>query len=95
RYVLLDGGPARLVVRARRPGDRLRLPAGRRKLADLFVDLGVPRALRGLVPVVADADDEPVWVPGVGRRVGDTPPREPVRLWLTSTRRPPSEATTR
>lgn len=93
RYVLLDGRPDELVVRARRPGDRLRLRSGRRKVSDLLVDLGVPRALRGLVPVVADADDEPLWVPGVGRRMGDPPRREPVRLWLTATRGRPTDAT--
>ncbi|MBW3602177.1 MAG: tRNA lysidine(34) synthetase TilS [Actinobacteria bacterium] len=95
RYVLLDDRPDGLVVRARRPGDRLRLAGGRRKVADLFVDLGVPRALRGLVPVVADAHDEPVWVPGVGRRMGDGPRREPVRLWLASTGRRLPDATSR
>jgi tRNA(Ile)-lysidine synthetase-like protein len=52
-----------LIVRARQPGDRV----GHRSLGDRFTDLGVPRALRGLVPVVALAarPEEPLWVPGV------------------------------
>lgn len=59
-------GPARatvpftvpLVVRARRAGDRL----DARRLADLMSS--VPRAARGLVPVVASAHDVR-WVPGI------------------------------
>jgi tRNA(Ile)-lysidine synthase len=51
-----------LVVRTRRPGDRL---AGRRKkLQDLFVDAKVPRADRDAWPVVTRGD-EVVAVPGV------------------------------
>jgi len=56
-----------LVVRSRRPGDRLRpLGApGRRKLQDLLVDRKVPRAERDAVPLVVDATGEIVWVAGV------------------------------
>ncbi len=54
------------VVRSRRPGDVIRLRAGRRKLQDLFVDAGVPRWEREARPVVTDADDRVVWVPGLG-----------------------------
>lgn len=54
-----------LVVRARRPGDRV--PGSSRSLGDRMTDLGVPRAVRGLVPVVAyaEAPDLAVWVPGI------------------------------
>lgn len=55
----------RLVVRCRRPGDRL-APfgmRGSRKLQDLFVDAKIPVAERSRVPVVA-CGDEVVWVPG-------------------------------
>jgi tRNA(Ile)-lysidine synthetase-like protein len=52
-----------LVVRARRPGDRL---AGRRKkLQDVFVDAKVPRGERDEWPVVANDDQEVVAVPGI------------------------------
>ena len=54
-----------LRVRTRRDGDRLRTPVGRRQLGDVLADAGVPRALRDLVPVVVDAADAIVWVPGV------------------------------
>lgn len=56
-----------LVVRTRRPGDRL---AGRRKkLQDLFVDAKVPRAERDAWPVVVAGDDV-VAVPGIAEAPG-------------------------
>ncbi|MFN2555835.1 MAG: tRNA lysidine(34) synthetase TilS [Nitriliruptorales bacterium] len=53
-----------LVVRCRLPGDRVATRAGTRKLQDLFVDAGIPRAVRDLVPVVA-VGERLLWVPGV------------------------------
>ncbi|MGB3951635.1 MAG: tRNA lysidine(34) synthetase TilS, partial [Solirubrobacterales bacterium] len=55
-----------LVVRPRRPGDRMR-PAGlngSKSLQDLFVDRKVPRRLRDGYPVVC-AGDRIAWVPGI------------------------------
>ncbi len=54
-----------LLVRAWCPGDRYRpLGApGERKLQDIFVDAGVPRRLRGQIPVIFDAHGI-VWVAG-------------------------------
>lgn len=64
RLALPEGlGP--LWLRHRRPGDRLRLPAGGRRLKDVLVDVGLPRPMRELWPVVVDAADRLVWVPGV------------------------------
>lgn len=54
----------RLVVRNRRPGDRIRLEAGSRKLQDLFTDRRVPRWERDRVPVVATGDGQVLWVVG-------------------------------
>jgi tRNA(Ile)-lysidine synthase len=55
-----------LVVRSRRPGDRLLTsPVGHRKLQDVLVDRKVPRAERDRVPIVVDAHDRIVWVAGV------------------------------
>ncbi len=67
----LDEGWARrrLVVRSRKPGDRIRLNVGSRKLQDLLVDLKVPRWERDHVPVVATQEGEVLWV--VGYRVAD------------------------
>ena len=58
-----------LLVRARRPGDRIRTTAGTQRLADAMVSAGVPRLARDLVPVVED-DDGVLWVPGVAVRRG-------------------------
>ncbi len=56
-----------LVVRTRRPGDRL---AGRRKkVQDLFVDAKVPRVERDTWPLVV-AGDEVVAVPGIAEAPG-------------------------
>jgi tRNA(Ile)-lysidine synthase len=64
-----------LVVRTRRPGDRL---AGRRKkVQDLFVDAKVPRAARETWPIVASGE-EVVAVPGVAVAPGW---EEAVRAW--------------
>ena len=55
---------APLALRSRRPGDRVSTHVGTRKLQDVFVDAGVPRALRDTVPVLT-AGERIVWVPGV------------------------------
>ncbi len=56
-------GEGTLSVRPRRPGDRLRLAGGTRKLQDILVDARVPRAVRDRLPVVC-RDGRPVWLPG-------------------------------
>jgi tRNA(Ile)-lysidine synthetase-like protein len=59
---LVDSDTAsHLVVRARRPGDRV---AGRGKLQDIFVNAKVPARLRDSWPILA-LDEEVVWVPGL------------------------------
>ncbi len=63
----LESSRAGLVVRTRRPGDRL---AGRRKkLQDLFVDAKVPRNDRDTWPIVVSGD-EVVAVPGIADAPG-------------------------
>ena len=57
---------ARLQVRTRRPGDRIR-PLGcdyERKLKDVLIDNRVPAAQRDRLPLLL-AEDRLVWVPGV------------------------------
>jgi hypothetical protein len=72
-----------LVVRARRDGDRVPGRPGRR-LGDRLTDLGVPRPVRGLLPVVG-TDGTPLWVPGVA--AAPLPPGVPgVRLSITPAR---------
>jgi tRNA(Ile)-lysidine synthase len=54
-----------LTVRTRRPGDRVKGPAGSRKLQDVLVDRRVPAERRDVLPVVTDAGQTVLWVPGV------------------------------
>lgn len=53
-----------LDLRARRPGDRIRLTTGSRTLKRLFNDLRVPRRERARLPVLAQCD-EVLWAYGV------------------------------
>lgn len=55
-----------LVVRGRRPGDRIRPVGlgGTKKVQDVLVDRKVPRVERDLVPVVTDAAGRLLWVAG-------------------------------
>ena len=60
--------PGPLVVRPRRPGDRIRISeADTKKLSDLFIDEKTPKGLRDGIPLVV-CGDEVVW--GGGIRVG-------------------------
>jgi tRNA(Ile)-lysidine synthase len=56
-----------LVLRARRPGDRMRPRGGRgsRKLSDLLIDAKIPRGVRDQLPVLTTSDDVVLYVPGV------------------------------
>ena len=56
-----------LVMRARRPGDRMRPRGGRgsRKLSDLMIDAKIARPVRGTLPVVTSADGVVLYVPGL------------------------------
>jgi tRNA(Ile)-lysidine synthase len=57
---------AQLIVRYRRPGDRLHpLGApGRKKVQDVLVDRKVARDDRDSVPIVTTAEGEIIWVAG-------------------------------
>ena len=58
----------RLAVRARRPGDRMRIlgGGGTHKLKDLFIEARIPLEERALWPVVECAEGI-LWVPGIAR----------------------------
>jgi len=68
RSVIVDASDlgSHLIVRARRPGDRLQpLGApGRKKVQDVLVDRKVPRDDRDRVPIVTNKDGRIVWVAG-------------------------------
>ncbi len=59
---------AALELRGRRPGDRIRLPGGRRRLSDLLIDAKVPREERDAVRVLASGN-EVLWVEGLALAV--------------------------
>lgn len=53
RFTVSAHGP--ITVRARQPGDQLRLSGGKKKLKELFIDLKIPICSRPQIPVLADA----------------------------------------
>ncbi len=58
-----------LVLRYKRPGDRLFIPGvGRKKLQDFFVDLKVPRRLRERIPLLTTVEGDVLWVVGYRQR---------------------------
>jgi tRNA(Ile)-lysidine synthase len=58
-----------LELRGARPGDRLRLTYGSKKLKKLFQEQRVGRGARAHVPVLCDAQGAVLWAVGVGRSV--------------------------
>ncbi|HSJ05683.1 MAG TPA: tRNA lysidine(34) synthetase TilS, partial [Longimicrobiales bacterium] len=56
-----------LALRAWRPGDRIRLAYGSKKLKKLFQERQIGRSRRGGVPVLCDAEGAVLWVAGVAR----------------------------
>lgn len=56
-----------LTVRGRRPGDRIALPGGTRKVKKVLLDARIPSDSRDAVPVLVDHEGSVLWVPGVAR----------------------------
>lgn len=67
----LSGAP--LELRAWRPGDRIRLAYGTKKLKKLFVERRVPASERTRIPVLSDEHGRVVWVVGVARSIDALP----------------------
>lgn len=65
----LDQVPLPLQVRNRRPGDRIQLFGlnGSKKVKDIFIDCKVPPRLRNVIPLVVDATERIIWIPGLRR----------------------------
>ena len=58
-------GPSlQLVVRPWKPGDRVAMPYGRKKVKKLLLEARVPRPARAAAPVVAVPGGPVLWVPG-------------------------------
>ena len=74
--VSLDRLP--LELRSWRPGDRMRLAAGSRKLKKLFNDWRVERPERGRTPVLADASGRILWIMGRAAAVDAATVGEPL-----------------
>ena len=62
-YCDYDRLPGPVTVRQRRPGDRLRLSGGTKKLKDILIDAKVPRSERARIPVFC-AGEEILWLGG-------------------------------
>jgi tRNA(Ile)-lysidine synthase len=58
-----------LIVRNRRPGDRMRILGlnGTKKVQDIFIDDKIAPNLREQWPVITDATDTILWIPGIRR----------------------------
>ncbi|MCS7197895.1 MAG: tRNA lysidine(34) synthetase TilS [Candidatus Bipolaricaulota bacterium] len=86
--VVLDADKIRgaLVVRNRRPGDRILLKGGTKKLQDFFVDAKIPREARDTIPLICD-ENTVIWI--VGRAVHESyraTPRTARMLQITAER---------
>ncbi|MCR4891077.1 MAG: tRNA lysidine(34) synthetase TilS [Lachnospiraceae bacterium] len=57
-----------VVLRTRRPGDRITLKGGSKKLKDLFIEAKIPIALRDRIYVIAEGN-QILWIPGL--RMGE------------------------
>ncbi|GIQ67307.1 tRNA lysidine(34) synthetase TilS [Xylanibacillus composti] len=58
-----------LIVRCRKPGDRMRIQGlnGSKKVKDMFIDAKIPVSERETMPLVTDAEDRVLWIPGLRR----------------------------
>lgn len=70
-----------LIVRPRRPGDRLQRVGGSKSLKELFIDRKIPRADRALLPVFA-AQGEILAVAGLGVSSKFQPQAGAPALWI-------------
>jgi tRNA(Ile)-lysidine synthase len=60
----LSVGESPLELRGRRPGDRVRMPGGTRRLKRLIGELRIPRGEREELPLLVDRGGAVVWIPG-------------------------------
>jgi tRNA(Ile)-lysidine synthase len=65
----LDGLQWPLCVRSRKTGEKMQVQGmqGHKAVQDVFVDQKIPLALRASYPLVVDAEEEIIWIPGVRR----------------------------
>jgi len=79
-----------LHIRTRKPGDRMRYKGlnGSKKIKDIFIDEKIPRNDRDEIIVVADDEEEILWLIGVRKGVLMKPPKEGT-LYLSLTYKKP------
>ena len=65
-----------LRFRRRRPGDRIRLVYGTKKLKKVLGEARVPLSERDRVPVLVDDAQRVLWLPGVARTADEPGPEE-------------------
>lgn len=74
-----------LVLRGWRPGDRIRLDYGSKKLKKLFAERRIARGTRPRIPVLADGQGRIIWVVGVTRGADAIPAPDVPRFYITVT----------
>ena len=64
-----------LRVRTRKDGDKVYIKNmnGSKKLKDIFIDMKIPINERDIWPIVVDAHDNIVWIPGMKKTKYDVP----------------------
>ena len=72
-----------LELRGWRPGDRIALAYGRKKLKKLFAERRLARGERSRIPVLAEERDRVLWVPGVARAALPEPGPDTPALHIT------------
>ena len=58
-----------LTVRNRLDGDKIKTSSGTKKIKDLFIDKKIPMNERNLIPIVSNASNQIIWIPGI--RISD------------------------
>lgn len=72
-----------LELRSWRPGDRIRLAVGTKKLKKLFAERRVPRSARARVPIVAEVGGRVLWAVGIARAFEAVPSSRGPALHIT------------
>ncbi|MFS1510832.1 tRNA lysidine(34) synthetase TilS [Chengkuizengella sp. SCS-71B] len=56
-----------LSIRNRKPGDRIKLKGlnGTKKVKDIFIDEKIPPSMREKIPLLVDAKQQVLWIPGI------------------------------
>ncbi|MDD7362785.1 MAG: tRNA lysidine(34) synthetase TilS [Firmicutes bacterium] len=75
--------PSRVVVRARLPGDRIKLKVGHKKIKDIFIDEKIDRQRRDRWPLVVE-DGEVIWVVGLRKAYRQEEDKWQKLVWVPS-----------